>query len=304
MRKIAIGLLSIILMFSLVSCENKAKKEIVKKDIASEKIEDKTEEKLPIDNNTETNENLSINSNTKINENLSENNNTQINKGVNLDKKEESKIQEVPVKKKVIVLDPGHSVKGNNGQEKLSPDSNTMKIKDPGGAQGIVTKTPEYVVAMKVAVKLKSLLEQNGFTVIMTKTQDSENSGNIDRAEVGNKNNADLVVRIHCDSSTSQSARGASMLVPAPVGYAKSINDVSKKYGQTILNDLVATAGMNNKGLVERSDLTGFNWSKVPTVLVEMGFMSNPQEDKLLNQEEYQNKLVSGLSKGIMDSLK
>lgn len=304
MRKIAIGLLSIILMFSLVSCENKAKKEIVKKDIASEKVEDKTEEKLPIDNNTKTNEKSLVDNSTKTNEKSLMDNNTKTNEDAKLDKKEESKIQEAPVKKKVIVLDPGHSIKGNNGQEKLSPDSNTMKIKDPGGAQGIVTKTPEYVVAMKVAVKLKSLLEQNGFTVIMTKTKDSENPGNIDRAEVGNKNNADLVVRIHCDSSTSQSAKGASMLVPAPVGYAKAINDVSKKYGKTILNDLVATAGMNNKGLVERSDLTGFNWSKVPTVLVEMGFMSNPEEDKLLNQEEYQNKLASGLCKGIMDSLK
>ncbi|GFZ31338.1 N-acetylmuramoyl-L-alanine amidase [Clostridium zeae] len=292
MRKVIIGVLSIILMFSLVSCENKAKKEIVKKDIASEKVENKTEDKLSVDNNTKNNEDVSLD---KKEETKTQEVPT---------KKEETKIHETPVKKKIIVLDPGHSVKGNSGQEKLSPDSNTMKIKDPGGAQGIVTKTPEYVVAMKVAVKLKSLLEQNGFTVVMTKTQDSENPGNIDRAEVGNKNNADLVVRIHCDSSTSQSVKGASMLFPAPVGYAKAINDISKKYGQTILADLIATAGMNNKGLVERNDLTGFNWSKVPTVLVEMGFMSNPEEDKLLNQEEYQNKLASGLCKGVMDSLK
>ncbi|GKU23232.1 N-acetylmuramoyl-L-alanine amidase family protein [Clostridium folliculivorans] len=291
MRKIIIGLLSIILVFSLASCENQAKKESVKKDIASEKVENKAEDKLSVDNNTKTSEdvNLDKKEETKTQEAPA--------------KKEETKPQEVPAKKKIIVLDPGHSAKGNNGQEKLSPDSNTMKIKDPGGAQGIVSKTPEYVVAMKVAVKLKSLLEQNGFTVIMTKTEASENPGNIDRAEVGNKNNADLVVRIHCDSSNSQSAKGASMLFPAPVGYAKAINDVSKKYGQTILSDLVATAGMNNKGLVERNDLTGFNWSKVPTVLVEMGFMSNPQEDKLLNQDEYQNKLANGLCKGIIDSL-
>ncbi|GFP77422.1 N-acetylmuramoyl-L-alanine amidase family protein [Clostridium fungisolvens] len=303
MRKITIGLLSIILMFSFISCENEVKKENVKKDIASEKVEDKTEEKLPIDNNTKTNEKSLVDNNIKNNEDANLDKKEEI-KPQEVPKKEEPKTQEAPVKKKIIVLDPGHSAKGNNGQEKLSPDSNTMKIKDPGGAQGIVTKTPEYVVAMKVAVKMKSLLEQNGFIVIMTKTQDSENPGNIERAEVGNKNNADLVVRIHCDSSTNQSAKGASMLVPAPVGYAKAINDVSKKYGQTILSDLVATAGMSNKGLVERNDLTGFNWSKVPTVLIEMGFMSNPEEDKLLNQEEYQNKLASGLCKGIMDSLK
>lgn len=226
------------------------------------------------------------------------------NLNVEAEDKEKVKESEAPIKKKIVVLDPGHSSNGNRDQEKLSPDSNTMKIKDPGGAQGSVTGTPEYVVAMSVTLKLKVLLEQNGITVIMTKTQDIESPGNIDRAEVGNKNNADLSLRIHCDSADSKSAKGASMLVPAPVGYAKDISEVSKKYGGIILNDLVASAGMYNRGVIERSDLTGFNWSKVPVVLVEMGFMSNPEEDKLLNSEEYQNKLAEGLCNGILNSLK
>ena len=51
---------------------------------------------------------------------------------------------------------------------------------------------------------------------------------------------------------------------------------------------------MKNRGVVERTDLTGFNWSKVPVILVETGFLSNPQEDKLLNSEEYQNKIAKG----------
>ena len=208
------------------------------------------------------------------------------------------------VNKKIVVIDPGHSSNGNKGMEKQSPDSDVMKIKDPGGAQGISTGTPEYVVAMSVALKLKSLLEQNNITVIMTKTQDAESPGNIERAESGNNNNADLSIRIHCDSADSQSARGASMLVPAPVGYAKDISGISEKYGQVILNDLVATAGMNNRGVVERSDLTGFNWSRVPVVLVEMGFMSNREEDQLLNSDSYQNKLSQGLCNGIIDALK
>lgn len=207
------------------------------------------------------------------------------------------------INKKIVVVDPGHSSNGNKGMEKQSPDSEIMKIKDPGGAEGISTKTPEYVVAMSVSLKLKSLLEQHNVTVIMTKTQDAESPGNIERAETGNKNNADLAIRIHCDSADSQSAKGASMLIPAPIGYAKDISTISRKYGQTILNDLVATAGMKNRGVVERDDLTGFNWSKVPVVLVEMGFMSNKEEDQLLNDSDYQEKLAEGLCNGILKSL-
>lgn len=222
--------------------------------------------------------------------------------------KEESQfknsVEEKPVvNKKIVVIDPGHSSNGNKEMEEETPNSGKMKIKDPGGAQGISTNAPEYLVNMNVALKLKKLLEQNNITVIMTKTQDAESPGNIDRAKVGNDNNADLAIRIHCDSADSQSAKGASMLVPAPIGYAKNISGISEKYGQVILNDLVSIVGMNNRGVVERTDLTGFNWSKVPVVLVEMGFMSNVEEDRLLSDDNYENKLAQGLCNGILEAL-
>jgi|GEM_PF-6975201 len=92
------------------------------------------------------------------------------------------------IEKRIVVIDPGHSSQGNSGMEKQSPDSDVMKIKDPGGAQGIASGTPEYVVVMSVSLKLKALLEQRGITVIMTKTADSESPGNIERAETGNIN--------------------------------------------------------------------------------------------------------------------
>jgi N-acetylmuramoyl-L-alanine amidase len=56
---------------------------------------------------------------------------------------------------------------------------------------------------------------------------------------------------------------------------------------------------MQNRGVVEHSDMTGFNWSKVPVILVEMGFLSNPTEDKLLSSEDYESKLAEGLCNGI-----
>jgi N-acetylmuramoyl-L-alanine amidase len=205
--------------------------------------------------------------------------------------------------KKVVVIDPGHGAGGNHEYELQSPDSDITKIKDGGGTQGVATSVPEYVVTLKVSEKLKALLEAKNYTVIMTKTQECEDPGNIERAEVGNNNNADLVIRMHCDGIDDQSVTGASMLVPAPVGYAKDISDISTQYGQTILNDLVANVGMNDRGVVQRNDLTGFNWSKVPVVLVEMGFMSNPQEDRLLSDDSYEDKIAQGLCNGIVHSL-
>jgi N-acetylmuramoyl-L-alanine amidase len=89
------------------------------------------------------------------------------------------------------------------------------------------------------------------------------------------------------------------MLVPGEIGHAKNIAKTSRKYGETIFQALLEEVKMKSKGIVTRKDLTGFNWSKVPVVLIEMGFLSNPEEDKLLNSEEYQNKVALGLAKGI-----
>lgn len=226
-----------------------------------------------------------------------------VNEQENTNVQEETIIKRPPSSMKTVVIDPGHGPGGNSAKELQSPDSSIMKIKDGGGAEGINSKTPEYVITMNVGLKLKSLLEANGINVVMTKDDINLAPGNIERADVGNNNNADLAIRIHCDSADVSSAKGASMLVPAPVGYAENIAGISRTYGEIILNNLVSTVGMYNRGVIERSDLTGFNWSKVPVVLIEMGFLSNPEEDNLLNSDSYQDKLAQGLCNGILRAL-
>ncbi|APQ78021.1 N-acetylmuramoyl-L-alanine amidase [Clostridium botulinum] len=238
----------------------------------------------------------------KKRENSSGENNEEKEHNEILKEKKEDKSKE-NLKNKIIVIDPGHGSKSNLELERVSPDSEEKKIKDGGGADGVNSKTPEYLIAMDVASKLKETLQKEGYTVIMTKNKHSESLGNIERAEVGNKNNANLVIRIHADSADLEDANGASILVPSKKGYASEINELSKKYGGILLSEMVASANMNNRGVVEREDMTGFNWSKVPVVLVEMGFLSNAEEDKLLNTEEYRIKIVQGLTEGIKKAI-
>ena len=304
MRKI----ISIILIFTiglfLFGCSNKennlskeSRTPLIKNEKETKTIETKTPETNALE--TKTVENDEKKDEEKIEEPKTES--EVIEEG---NQKENENIVEEPSNiKKTVVIDPGHGPGGNSEKEAQSPDSSIMKIKDGGGAEGINSKTPEYVITMNVALKLKSLLEANGINVIMTKEDINLAPGNIERAEVGNNKNADLAIRIHCDSADAISAKGASMLVPAPVGYATNIAEISRTYGEIILNSLVANVGMNNRGVIERSDLTGFNWSKVPVVLIEMGFLSNPEEDSLLNSDSYQEKLAQGLCNGILEAL-
>jgi len=208
-------------------------------------------------------------------------------------------------KNKVIVIDPGHANRSNLEKEPLAPGSTVLKIKDGGGAQGVATGTPEYRINMNVSLKLKAILQNSGYTVVMTKTQDAQSLGNVERANIGNSANAALVIRIHADSNTSSSAKGASMLIPSPINNdTKAIYAASKNYGKTVLNTLVQEVGMQNRGVIEHSDMTGFNWSKVPVILVEMGFLSNPDEDRLLSSDAYENKIAKALADGIITALK
>lgn len=206
---------------------------------------------------------------------------------------------------KTIVIDPGHSNKANLQEEALSPGSSVMKVKDGGGAQGIITKTPEYLINMEVSLKLRYLLMQRGYTIIMTKTDNSLSLGNIERAEIGNKADANLVIRIHCDANDNSSAKGASVLVPKVINSnTKAIYKESLRCGTIVLNNLTSEVGMVKRGVIPQGDMTGFNWSKVPVILVEMGFQSNAAEDKLLSMDDYQNKLAKGLADGISNSIK
>ena len=208
------------------------------------------------------------------------------------------------VVRKTVVIDPGHANRGNSEKEAIAPGSKELKIKDGGGATGIATGTPEYAINMEVALLLRDILEEAGLNVVLTKTENNVSMGNIDRANVGNENNADLVIRVHCDSNSNTSVKGASMLIPSENGSTAAIYEESKRCGEIVLTTLIEEVGMKNRGIIKRSDLTGFNWSKVPVILIEMGFLSNEEEDKLLSSEAYQQKLASALGKGIIKALK
>jgi N-acetylmuramoyl-L-alanine amidase len=206
---------------------------------------------------------------------------------------------------KVIVIDPGHGVEVNMEKEPLAPGSSKLRVKAPVGAIGVFTKTPEYQIDWDVALKLKGILENKGFTVVMTKNNIAENPSGIERAEIGNKANARLVVRIHADSFKDSSVQGTSVLAPDAIDESrKSLSSESSRCANIILNVMANKAGVKDRGVVLRDDLTAFNWSNVPTLLIEMGFLSNKDEDMMLNREEYQDKLADAIADGIEEAVK
>lgn len=133
----------------------------------------------------------------------------------------------------------------------------------------------------------------------MTRTTSDVNISNIERAKIFNSANVDLGIRIHCDSASSTSAHGISVLIPDSKNNA-SIFKESKRLANSFIDQLCTSTGAANRGVIQRNDQTGFNWSNVPVVTVEMGFLSNASEEAKLITSSYQDLLVNGYVDGIL----
>jgi N-acetylmuramoyl-L-alanine amidase len=200
-----------------------------------------------------------------------------------------------------IVIDPGHDARANLTTEPIGPGSRRRKIKDGGGTRGVATGVPEYRVNLEISLLLRAELERRGYCVTMTRTESRGRSmGNVARARIANRAHAALFVRIHADGSTDRSRRGTAMLYPAPhKGWTDDVLPESRTAARVMQRALVGALGSRDLGTVARSDLTGFNWSDVPVVLAEVGFLSNPGEDRLLVSRAYQRRAARGLAGGV-----
>jgi N-acetylmuramoyl-L-alanine amidase len=136
------------------------------------------------------------------------------------------------------------------------------------------------------------------------RTSQNVNISNSARAAAANREHADLFIRLHCDGNNNHSMSGLSTLVPKSNKWTAPIVASSAKAASYVHRAVIAATGATDRGIVPRSDMSGFNWSKVPTVLVEMGFLSNPAEDVKLGSPGYQAKLATGLANGISNYLK
>lgn len=200
----------------------------------------------------------------------------------------------------LVCLDPGHGTPPAIGRqvEPIGPGSRTLKIKDGGGAAG------EAPVALAIALRARRLLLARGYRVAMTRTGPTirlgDGDGNIARARFCNRLHAALMVRIHADGSTMRSLHGVSTLVPAwHRGWTDDIYARSVRAGRALQAAVVATTGAADRGVLRRSDLTGFNWADVPAVLIETGFMTNPAESSRLHTAAYQQKVALGIERGV-----
>jgi N-acetylmuramoyl-L-alanine amidase len=194
-----------------------------------------------------------------------------------------------------VCIDPGHPSENNDGGE-------------------LTNGLREVTVNWEVAVLLRRELESDGFTVVMTKEGESEFVTNKDRAEMANRAQADLLLRLHADAGK---ASGFTVYYPRKQGTARGVTgpavDVlrsSKSAAQAFHAALAQglRGKLKDNGLRgdeqtfiggKQGALTGSIFSKVPTILVEMVFLTTPQDAEWIKQPSNKKLMAEAIAEGI-----
>ena len=201
-----------------------------------------------------------------------------------------------------VLLDAGHGCSGNYVEPKYkgASDSEVTYENSSTGATGVVTKKREGDLTLEIALKLQKKLQNLGADVLMIRTKKTTPMSLVQRAEYGNKHKVDLAFRIHADGLDDQSVNGASTLYPSAEHINNKIAEKSKNIASIIQREYIKSTGLADRGTVERNDLVGFNFTTVPSILLELGFMTNPEEDRKMSDKKFQEKMVDGITNGII----
>lgn len=178
---------------------------------------------------------------------------------------------------KVIVIDAGH---GGNA---------------PGAAkQGICEKD----IDLGIVLELQKLLEENERIGVYYTRLDDSNPSFSERVELANRAEADLFISIH---NNSMSGSQYSKIHGTQVMYDEKKSDrESKDFAQICLEEVTSTCGSADMGLVAGNDIFIIRSAKVPVALIEVGFMTNPEELEKLNSKEYQKTVAEGIYQSVL----
>ena len=154
---------------------------------------------------------------------------------------------------------------------------------------------------LEVSLMLKEELLSRGYKVVMIRETHDCPISNAKRAITANESGADIFVRIHANGSSDPKVKGALTCAPtfANEFLSAGIIGESRRLSKIIVDSLCASTGALNRGIYGTDTMTGINWCRIPVTIVEMGYMSNIEEDELMATDEYRRKIVDGIANGI-----
>ena len=202
----------------------------------------------------------------------------------------------------IVGIDPGHQSESvdMSATEPNGPGSSTMKAKASTGTSGSFSGLPEYQLNLNVSLLLRDILEQRGYQVVMTRTDNDTAISNKERAELVASKGAEICVRIHANGDDSSGVSGAlTMCLSQQNPYVSSLYDSSNRLSRCIIDSYCTATGFQNRGIIYTDSMTGINWSTIPVTIVEMGFMTNQNDDLKMADSSFQQTMAEGIANGV-----
>ena len=202
----------------------------------------------------------------------------------------------------VVAIDPGHQ--GNwidmSEKEPNGPGSSEMKAKATTGTQGSFSGKTEYELNLEISLLLRDELEKRGYRVILTREDNDTAISNAERAQMAYEEGGDIYVRIHANGSGDASVQGALAMVSSPNNpYIPELAEDSYTLADCILSAYCEKASFASLGIQYYDNMTGINWSKLPVMILEMGFMTNQSDDLRMADASVQPLMAEGIADGI-----
>ncbi len=206
----------------------------------------------------------------------------------------------------VIVIDAGHQAKANTGKEPIGPGASEQKIKVAGGTRGVASGVAESELTLAIALLLEEELNARGYTVVQVRTGQDVDISNAERSRTANELGADVFLRLHANGAESSAANGAQTICPADDNPYMDADVIARsgRLSECILDAYTAATGCKREYVSRRNDMTGINWCEVPVTILEMGYMTNSEEDLRMQDPAYQEKMVTGIADGIDEYMK
>ena len=204
-----------------------------------------------------------------------------------------------------IALDPGQQEKAMTEDEPVGPGASSTVDKMSYGATSTTTGKREHEWTLPFTLKLKEELTARGYEVFLTREEANVTVSNGERAQLAGESGAEIYLSIQADAASNTEANGIYSQIPSQGNaYVGDLHSKSKSLAKAIQNSLIAETGAKDRGVQENDKVAAINYSEIPVAVLQLGFMSNKEEDTKLWSEEYQDKLVKAICDGIEEYFK